>query len=82
MRNDLLTLMRRLFGRHKPSPALELVFADWPSDGRNAKPRSMPRRELLHPMKGWQEEERAGVPGAGDLFRKGRQPTYLWPAGK
>lgn len=82
MRNDLLALMRRLFGRHKPSPALDLVFADWPLDGRNARLRSAPRRELLHPMMGWREEDRAGVSIDGDLFRKGRQQTYPRPAGK
>lgn len=82
MTSELWARIRRLFGERTPAPDLELVFAGWRAEERGGKFRPAPRRELLHPMKGWRVDSREDVPSDTSLLRQGRHQTYAWPAGK
>lgn len=82
MTSELWARLRRLFGERAPSPDLELVFAGWRAEERGGKSRPVPRRELLHPMKGWTVESREDIPRDTLLLRPGRQPTYVRLSGK
>lgn len=81
MRNDFWARVRRLFGKGRPVPGLELVLADWDAEERSGKSRPVPRRELLHPLKGWREEVRSGTANDTLILRKGRQ-LPSWPVGR
>lgn len=81
MKNDIWARVRRLFGKGRPVPGLELVLADWDAEERSGKARPVPGRELLHPLKGWRAEARAGVANDTLILRRGRQPSSR-PAGR
>lgn len=69
---DVWMRIRRFFGLSRSTSGLDQVLADWDAEERSGRSRPVLRRELLHPMKGWREEVRAGGSNDAHALRKGR----------